>query len=117
MCRLRSYEVNPPGGYLYVQTQGVKRNFPAEPLIEAQAKIVSAFRAGNNLPRANVRQCIEDIDRFNAQRLGCNRQWTVPINSTGETKTISLANTHPLVSASGGGCKGCGATVFVMPAA
>ena len=111
-CRLRTYESNPPGGYLYVQTQGIKRNFPAQPLIEAQAKIVSAFRAGNGLPRASVRECLEDIDHFNAERLGCHRMWTVPIGtSVAESKVISMQQNHPAISK----CAGCGATVFVPP--
>ena len=117
MCRLRSYEINPPGGFLYVQTEGIKREFPSEPVIESQAQAVSAFRRGNGLPRAGVRECIEDVDRWNASRLGCNRSWCVAADSPTEAHTISIANSHPLITKSTGGvCSGCGAQLFSVPA-
>lgn len=115
-CRLRTYDTTPTGGYIYAQTQGIKRSFAAQPLIEALAQEVSAFRRGNSLPRANIRQCVEDIDHYTAARLGCNRQWTVPIDSPAEAKTIALSQSHPLIShASGAPCRGCGAQVFSVP--
>lgn len=107
-CRLASYDVSPPGGYLFEQTEGIKRSFPTSPIIEALAQDVSAFRAGNNLPRANVRQCIEDIDHQNAERLGCHRGWTVPIDAPADAKAISLPESHPLITP----CAGCGAKLM-----
>ncbi len=111
-CRLRTYESNPPGGFPYVQVQDIRHNFPSQPLIEAQAKIVSSFRAANGLPRASVRECLEDIDRFNALRLGCHRMWTVPVGTTAaDARVISLQQNHPAISE----CAGCGATIFSPP--
>jgi len=111
-CRLRSYDANPPGNFPYVQTQGIKHEFTAEPVIEAQAKIVSSFRAANALPRASVKECLEDIDHYTAARLGCHRSWTVPINSPAEEKTVALPQSHPLVTKP---CRGCGAQIFSLP--
>ena len=104
-CKLRSYDVNPPGGYSYQQTQGIARAFPSEPLIEALAKNISAFRTGNNLPRASILECLEDADRYNCARLGCNKAWCVDIGSATGIQTTSINPTHPLVAP----CKGCGA--------
>ena len=109
-CRLRTYEISPPGTFPYVQTEGIHREFEAQPLIEAQAQIVSAFRSGNNLPRASIQECILDIDHYTAARLGCSRQWTVPIDSVASDQAINLPQDHPLITP----CKGCGAQLLTV---
>lgn len=105
-CRLRSYAQTPPGGYPYVQTEGIQRKFPSQPLIEAQGQMLSSFRKANHLPRSSILECIEDIDHFTCQRLGCMSSFCVPINplSPNEPKT-AVSPTSPLVSP----CGGCGA--------
>jgi len=112
MCRLRSYDINPPGNFFYVQTQGIKHVFASHPIIEGLAKEVSSFRAANKLPRASVQQALEDVDHWNAARLGCHNSWTVPINSVAETKTTAMPVSSPYVTKP---CKGCGATIFTPP--
>ena len=109
-CRLRTYDVGPPGNYSYVQTEGIQREFPSLPTIESQAEAVSSFRAANVLPRANLRQCIEDIDHYTAARLGCHRQWTVPIDSVAESTAINLPESHPMITK----CAGCGAQLLTV---
>ena len=109
MCRLRSYDVNPPGNYSYVQTQGIKREFPSVPLIESLAQDISAFRAGNGLPRASIKESLEDADHYNAERIGCHRNWCVDVNAETGEQTIALAQSHPLITP----CKGCGAPLVI----
>ena len=99
--RLRTYDVSPPGGYLYVQPPPLPRSFDAQPMIEAQAQIVAAYRQGNNLARADYVSCLADVDAYNCQRLGNNPQFVTQ---------DSVGNVVPAQGAMGspGGCKGCG---------
>lgn len=110
MCRLASYDTVPPGGYLYTQTEGIKREFPSLPTIESQAQAVSAFRAGNGLPRSSVRECLTDIDHFNAARLGCHRRWCVSVDPATGATTTALSQTSPIITP----CKGCGAQLLTV---
>jgi hypothetical protein len=107
-CRLRSYDSNPPGNYVYTQTEGIHRKFPAAPLIEAQAVAVSNFRSGNGLPRATVQEALRDVDRYNAHRLGCNPAYCVDIDAKTGAPTGSVNSTHPIFAAP---CGGCGAVI------
>jgi hypothetical protein len=70
MMRLRSFDSTPPGGFPYVQTEGIHRTFPSVPLIEDQAKRVAAFRRGNKLPRATVSEALDDVSTYTCARLG-----------------------------------------------
>ena len=90
-----------------MQTEGIQRSFPALPLIEGLAKDISAFRTGNGLPRPGFKECLEDADRYNAARLGCNRAWCVDIGSATGIQTTAMNPTHPLITP----CPGCGAKV------
>lgn len=104
-CRLRSYALIPPGGYPYVQNDGKHRVFPTVPVIEDQARIVADFRKANGLPRGTVREALEDVDRFQCQRLGgmsafCFCSDTAPA-------TVALGTQSPIISP----CAGCGAKV------
>ena len=103
MCRLKTYEVTPPGGYPYREDDG--RKFAASPMIEDTAKSVASYRAANNRPRASVREALEDVDRYTCQRLGNMPQWCL-CNEHAEGQ-IALGSSSPIVS----GCKGCGARV------
>ncbi len=104
MYRLRSYEVSPPGGFPYIQPGSPSRNFPAQPMIEAQARIVLSFRLGNGLPRATYSECIQDIDQFTCARLGNPASLCI---LCGDTPSIALAANAPgLVP-----CATCGAPV------
>lgn len=101
--RLRTYEISPPGGYPFIQ-QGYPP-FPAQPMIEAQAKIVSNFRKGNGLPRASIPEALADVDCYQCQRLGNMPQWCVPADSANQ---VALPQTAPIIAPP---CQGCGAPV------
>lgn len=104
-CRLRSYELNPPGNFFYEQTEGIYRKFHAEPLIEAQAANVSSFRRGNGLPRSSITEALQDIDSYTCQRLGCDNRYCVSRDSNSAPVT-ALNESSPILSP---GCRGCGA--------
>lgn len=107
--RLRSYELAPPGGYPYIQQNGIRREFPSQPLIEAQARIVSDFRKANGLSRPSVREALEDIDAQTCQRLGNMPQFCIPCNQpAGQAQVVALSNSSPIVAPP---CAGCGAPV------
>jgi hypothetical protein len=75
--QLKSYQYSPPGNYLYVQTDGILHEFPANPVIEQLAKDLSKFRAANRLRRPDIRECLEDIDAFQCVRLKNNPVYCV----------------------------------------
>lgn len=104
--RLRSYDVNPPGGFPYEQTIGIYRQFPAVPLIESQAEAVYQFRAGNGLPRASKIEALEDVDCYQCQRLGNPHRFCVE-TEPGQA-VVSLNASSPIVAPP---CRGCGAPV------
>ena len=109
-CQLISYENPLPGNYPYVDPSG--RVFAAQPTPEGQAGIVSGYRSGNSLPRASVKECLEDVDRYQCQRLGCNRMYCRPM--TPGQVGVDVVWVGPAVASggsSGGGCRGCGASV------
>lgn len=105
--RLRSYDVSPPGGYPYIQPEPKGQKFHAEPMIEAQARIVLAYRKGNGLERATLKECIVDIDRYTCSRLGNNPSFCIACNQDAPD-AITLANNTPGLN---GPCAGCGAAV------
>jgi hypothetical protein len=102
--RLRSYEMPVPGNYPYIDPSG--RKFRAEPMAEAQAHNVEAFRKGNGRPRATYAECLEDVDRFNAKRLGNDPRFCVEVNADDPHQLGVSANAPGLEQ-----CKGCGAPV------
>lgn len=104
--RLRSYDVSPPGGYPYLQTDGIRREFKSQPLIEAQAQVVAGFRKANGLSRSSVIEALQDIDHFTCRRLGNMAGFCVPCDQTNPGKT-ALSSTSPIVNP----CHGCGAPV------
>ncbi len=103
--RLRSYDSSPPGGFPYAQPAPKPRNFPAQPLIEAQARIVLEYRKANGLAHATYAECIVDIDRYTCHRLGDNPLFCVAC-PTDSTEISFAANAPGLVP-----CAGCGAKV------
>lgn len=104
-CRLKSYEQPIPGGYLFEETfKGIKHTFK-EPIIEGTATGLSAFRRGNGIPRSSIKECIEDVDRYQCLRLGNNRTYCTC--SDGQTGIIALGTASPIVTP----CKGCGAPI------
>ena len=80
--RLRSFDVNPSGNFPYEEPAPYARSFPAEPMIEAQAAIVSKYRIAMNKPRSSVPECIDDISIFTCQRLGGNSTYCTGTNGT-----------------------------------
>lgn len=100
---LRSYDLSPPGGFPYEQTEGLRKNFPSLPLIEDQAKAVSAFRTRNGLARAGLREALEDVDRFQCLRLGNMPAFCVPCDQA--KGSIALNQSSPIVAPP---CHGCG---------
>jgi hypothetical protein len=103
--RLRSYEMTPPGGYPYEQTEGIHRKFRSEPVIEMQAQIVASFRRANHLPRASALEALQDIDAYTCQRLGNMPAYCVSTEQP--VPAVALGSTSPLVAP----CGGCGARV------
>jgi hypothetical protein len=101
-CRLKTYEVTPPGGYPYEDEDGKK--FPSVPMIEDQARKVSAYRAKNNRPRASLKECLEDIDSFQCRRLGNMAQWCLCNEQS--AGRVSFGPGNPIVDPP---CQGCGA--------
>lgn len=103
--KLKSYDVVPPNCFSYEQTQGIARSFHREPVIEAVAKAVSAFRKGNGLPRAGLRESLEDVDWYNATVvLRGDPRFTSPTSGP----AVAVGDTAAILNE---GCKGCGAPV------
>lgn len=107
IMRLRSYDTVPMGGYPYAQTGDKPRNFPSQPMIEAQARIVSSYRLSNGLPRSSFAETLSDIDQFQCLRLGNNPRYCIPINPD-DPNALALAQNTPGITAP---CSGCGAKV------
>lgn len=80
ICRLKSYDTVIPGGYLFEDLSSVSRKFPATPSIEALAQDVASYREANKIARSSYAECLQDVDRYNAQRIGCNALWCVPVD-------------------------------------
>lgn len=107
MFRLLSYDTVPPGGYPYVQPGDKSRNFPAQPSIEAQAKIVQSYRKGNGLPRASYKECLTDVDHYVAtEALSGNPRFTVKLPED-NPEAIAAAGNAPGITP----CIGCGVPV------
>jgi len=104
--RLRSYDVSPPGGFPFDQVGDKPQKFPAQPMIEAQARIVQSYRKGNGLPRASYAECVEDVDRFQCKRLGNNPTFCIACNSDAPHQLSLPANAPGLAP-----CAGCGARI------
>lgn len=107
--RLRSYDAVPPGGYSYEQTTGIYRAFSSQPLIEAVAQAVSAFRKGNGLPRSSVQEALQDVDAYTCARLGGMSAWCVDTNP--KSKIVALNPSVSVVAGGARGCRGCGVPV------
>ena len=101
--RLRSYDISPPGGYFYEQTEGVHRVFRPQPIIEPVAKALSSFRKGNGLSRSDIRECVEDVDHFVAARVDDGYRV-----ATEDTTSIAMAANNPTIAPP---CRGCGAVI------
>jgi hypothetical protein len=104
--RLRSYDgAAPPGGYVFTENAlGRRRDFRA-PLIEAVARELSYYRKTNGIGRADVKECLADVDHFTCQRLGNNPTYCVPCNGL---EAVALSPTNPMAQAP---CASCGAPV------
>lgn len=101
--RLRTYDITPPGGFPYEQTEGVYHKFKSQPQIEAQAAIVSNFRKANSLPRATIKEALADIDAYQCQRLGGMGQWCTDASPG----MVAIGAASPIITP----CKACGAPV------
>ena len=102
--RLRSYDVSPPGGFPFEQDGSDK--FATQPMIEAQARIVQAYRKGNGLARSSYAECVEDVDRYQCQRLGNNPTFCIECNPD-DPHGLSLPANAPGLAP----CAGCGARI------
>lgn len=104
-CRLKTYEAVPPGGYIFENFPVIYRKFPSVPTIESQARYVSDFRKANGIPRSSPKECLQEVDAYTCQRLGCNPAYCVAQDSkTGQI--VALNQSNPILT---GGCAGCGA--------
>ena len=102
-CRLKTYEVTPPGGYPYLEPDGHK--FGSSPMIEDTARRVAAYRASNGRPRASVREALEDVDQYTCQRLGNMAQWCLCNDQA--AGNVSFGPSSPIITP----CRGCGVKV------
>ena len=105
--RLRSYEAPLPGNYPYEQTEGIHRRFAAQPIIEAQAQIVSTFRKANGLPRASIGECLQDVDSYQCQRLGNHPTWCTSCDPN-SPRPVAMLPSNPNIAPP---CAGCGAPI------
>jgi hypothetical protein len=105
--RLRSYDVNPPGGFCF-QEPGFARQ--CLPMIDDIARNLSAFRKGNGRPRSSIQECLRDVDSYQCQRLGNNGTWCIESgkNAAGTLNPVALSANAPLVAPP---CHGCGVVV------
>jgi hypothetical protein len=100
---LKSFNQPIPGNYFYVQRHGIYHTFPAVPFIEEVAKSVSSFRIANKLPRANLAECLEDVDQFNCEVRNNDPKYC---RQCAEEQTFeSIHANHPFVKKS---CASCG---------
>ena len=66
MMQLKAPESSIPGGFMYPYPDGIHKTT----MIKEATKALLDYRRGNKLPRATFNECLEDIDTYNAQRLG-----------------------------------------------
>jgi len=104
MWLLKSYRNPIPGNYFYVQTEGIKHDFAAQPHIEAVAQVVSSFRIANRLPRASIPESLEDVDRFNCSVRNNDANYCFECRGDFE----SARSEHPYFKKS---CASCGTVV------
>jgi hypothetical protein len=96
-CALKTYDIVPPNCFQYP-------HWGRSPIVEELAKKESAFRRANGIPRGSYRECLEDVDQFNAEKvLGCDPRWTTPTESASIAVGEGAAG---LVE-----CHGCGAPI------
>jgi len=103
--KLRSFEITPPGGYVYIQQKGITRKFASVPLIEDQAQAVYQFRKANGLPRASLDESLADIENFTCYRLGGMIEWCY------DTDGSNAGAPNPVLQGKKP-CKGCGVALF-----
>jgi hypothetical protein len=101
--RLRTYDQNPPGGFVFPKPGG---GFWSAPIVEALAQQMSSYRKGNGKPRDSVRECLEDADHYQCQRMGNDPRYCVPCQ--GASNVVALGQTNPIIAPP---CAGCGAPV------
>jgi hypothetical protein len=99
MMQLKSPESSIPGGFMYPYPDGIRKNT----MIKEAVKALLDFRRGNKLPRATFNECLEDIDTYNAQRLGGMKQYFKYTLNTSFPTYKSTAMHKP--------CGGCGAHI------
>lgn len=81
MFLLKSYKSPLPGNYSYIQTDGIRCEFKAQPFIEEIAKSVSLFRRANKLPRATMNESLEDVDIYNCAIRGNSPEYCFEADS------------------------------------
>jgi len=107
MYRLRSYDITPPGGFSYHQTDGIDRVFRSSPMIEDTARSVMAFRKGNNLARATYPECLFDVSCYTCSRLNARLRPQFCVAAEPGVETIALNANAPGIAP----CTSCGAPV------
>jgi hypothetical protein len=99
--RLISHNNFPPGNFQYEQTVGLHKRWGGQGLPELVDKVLN-FRTGNKLPRASKAEVLQDVDEYNAARLGCDPRWTY------NTDAAYSQSSSPVVTIP---CPSCGAQV------
>lgn len=83
MWHLLSFDKAPPGEFRYEQPfNGKAKKFGPSPLAGELANKISDFRRGNQLPRSNPSECLEDLETFTVERLGHSERWCYNTDKT-----------------------------------
>jgi hypothetical protein len=70
MIRLKDTSTLPPGGFPYEQPETGYKDFPKMISFGEMVAAVVKYRAGNNLPGADIQSVSEDLHTYNCVRLG-----------------------------------------------
>ncbi len=99
--RLRSDSIIIPGRFAFFQDGEKSHNFQPTPVASSLASEVLSFRKANNLARASMEECLQDVIDFNGYRLGGDPRYFVKIDQD-EGRSFSQPPSE------GQGCSGCG---------
>jgi hypothetical protein len=97
MMQLKAPESSIPGGFMYPYPDGIHKTT----FIKEATKSLRDYRKGNKLARATYNECLEDVDTYNAQRLGGMPKYFNYVANTFSPTYQSTAMQKP--------CGGCGA--------
>lgn len=101
MPDLKRYNTVPPGGFPFIQEEGIYKRWEFSVDLNARANEISDFRKGNNLPRASFDESLEDLVAYTCARVP---NWC-------RTTDRTFTETSPIIVRRHRGCAGCGARI------